>query len=34
MSDQVIVTLTFALSYTAILGYVVYLYLRHRRTGG
>ena len=34
MSDQMIVTLTFLVSYAAILGYAVYLHLRHRRAGG
>jgi hypothetical protein len=34
MSDQMIVMLTFLVSYGAVLGYAVYLHLRHRRAGG
>lgn len=34
MSDQTIVTLTFLLSYGAVLAYAAYLHLRHRRAGG
>lgn len=34
MSDQMVVTLVFLVSYGAIVGYAVYLHLRHRRAGG